>query len=1219
MTAKALAARGAGGKMIAGERAGEAWHGTDDVLIRAKAPRVGKALLTGCRDARITDIVDTTSRQARSKAEIVEVVGDEAVVRLADGTEVLVDAANLAHAAKSAPKGKLTWFGKAEDPSGALVAYRGEMARPGKAPHAVVRTQGRPTEPVPFEEAPPKRWVDRETNLAVEGMNEALRRVEEAGNVRTFAEGEASKKRGYEYRDLIDDYVEGIEIDPSLEYVFNHSKFKRAKAQLRERVEREWQEELAAQLEDVPRETGAFDAWADGAEARIRQAREAGTEAGAVDVDLLLWPGRLVKDAVVVGGRVFGQGFNTFATWAAQMGRVLGGGLKGLRRLWDMVTANFGAGRPGPEPVVPPRPGAPGAPPPSPPAAPPAAAPEAPRGPRQARTSKTDVTTPTVEDAVRASRFEGPLREGEKPAATDFPVNTETLNSRADVASFEHRMAEAMKSTLDKNREYRSWNEARKMALDHGLTEADVKRLIKERGVLRDSEILAGERLRAEFGGEAKAKYDAFRTLRESKTARPEELAAAEEEMLAAIARWGEMTAHTTASKAELGRGLNILRKIKSELSPEERLYQQAIKYGMSKGVDPALMNELGKAVLAKDHAAITRLARKVMKPGVMDMVNEWFVNNILSGPPTPAANVTGNWIHQVLLRVPERFVAGALEGSAARKAGRLPERLPGEGFEALKAHWKTGFGFSGRWSKILRDTFRENPWDPETGVVKGEFRPPAIPGKLGEIWRTPSRLMQTLDSAARSGEYEAQLAAEIYRSGFNGARQRGLSGAGLEGFMEQNSARLIKDMTRWREIDVKQKIHGMKELTPEERKIYQDPELNRMGLSAERAARESTFQDAPGSFARAALRLRQTHPWLTLFIPFISTPSRILSQAVARTPFGLARAAKRAVKGEVEGGVAADELAKGIWGSFLSAGLYGLAESGIITGSGPTDPKERSVLRETGWEPYSVKVGDTYVSMARLEPLATVLGLSADLAEATDKKKAGDVADKLVATMTNNIMSKTYLEGISSLIEAVEDPERYGSTFAKKFIGAIAVPNLVAVTARATDPYVRDTGPMEGAPAGIDYLAPPIMARIPGASRTLPKRRRGTGEPIERREAPISRLLSPIRYSREREGKELERVMLDVGYIPSGAPRSLTVPGTGGRKALLSQSDKEIYAAYQRQATQAARRLVAQPGFARADPLVKERELKRIFRQARDAARERVLPSVARRARFVE
>jgi hypothetical protein len=218
------------------------------------------------------------------------------------------------------------------------------------------------------------------------------------------------------------------------------------------------------------------------------------------------------------------------------------------------------------------------------------------------------------------------------------------------------------------------------------------------------------------------------------------------------------------------------------------------VKYGMSKGTDPRLMTELADAVLGKDHAKIAEIGRKVMKPGFMDKVSEFFINNILSAPPTPAANVLGNWGHENMLRTPERWIAGVIETGAAKRAGRVPERLPQEAFEALKANWRAGFGFTkGSVQTMTRDILKENPWDPELAGIKGEFRPPALGGKVGKLWRTPMRTLRALDKAARQSAYEAQVAAEVYRDAFNSARARGLTGEALKQYMEPHSASLLK------------------------------------------------------------------------------------------------------------------------------------------------------------------------------------------------------------------------------------------------------------------------------------------------------------------------------------------------------------------------------------------------------------------------------------------
>ncbi len=1251
----------------------------------------------------------------------------------------------------------------------AAKAFEGELAgKPAPRPKKKAPKAPRPAKKTaPRLAATKKSWVDRETTLAMEGVQQSIRLVDEAGNLKTFRQGEETKRGGYEQRDIIEDHITGIEIDPNAEYVFNKSSLKGLRAKVRDRIEREYdtmQAELGepfvpkritakvlqgqgleagsfgegpyysigplivagkaprgvtktrkmdlatgeriakarqgsrerATLDFVEGETARF-SLADGteiaipaahyghvtkaagkvgvtwfgkqgqlvaykgalespgkkpfavveglsdigagipkgvkldavpkggkeltdfetaAETRVADARAG--ERGAVSLDLLTAPAMVVRDAIVLGARAMRSGLTKFGPWASAMGRVLGKGVKGLKDLFRWARSHLGAGRRSPsDQVIPPGQKGGGVTAGSIPYDVPAAEPLPTKRGSAAGIGKTGkVVRPGVRDVKAAMEWEGPLRRGDKPKS-GFPINTDRITTVEHMREMQHRMAEGMKARLNQNRKHVSWKSAEKTALKAGLSKRQFEALVRERGSVTDAEMHSGRQLREDYAKKYEEKHREWEKLVESGKARPEAIAIAEEAKLMAAAEWGSITAHTTAAGNEVARALSIMRKFSEALSPEERLYQQAMKFGLRKGVDPKLMDALADAVLSKDHAKIAELGTKIMKPTMIDKINEFFINNILSAPATPAANVLGNWGHENLLRTPERGIAGLIEGYVAKKQGRAPERLPQEAFEAMKANWQMGFGFSKQFSKNLRDIFIENPWDPET-TLKGEFRPPSLPGKFGKVWRTPSRALRVLDKAARSAAYEAEIAGQIIRESYNTGMAQGKTGDALKAFMTMKGGELTKGIQRWREIDVIRRINGEKALDAGMKDIWSSETLNRIGTAGEKAARESTFQDMPGAFARAALHLRNTHPWLTLFVPFIATPSRILTRAVERTPFGLARAAKRAIKGETKGGKAADELARGIWGTMISAGLYGLAESGLLTGSGPTDPRERSVWRRAGHEPYAVKIGDTWVSMARLEPLATVLGLVADLSEAKNAKKAGDIMDKLVATMTNNVFSKTYLDGIASLIEAVSDPERFGSTYAKKFLGSVTVPNIIATLARATDPYVRETGPMEGLPSGVNLVVPTIMSRIPGVSRTLPARVTGTGEPIEREEAAVSRLLSPIRYRREKPGKEgdLERMMLDVGYIPSRPPKSVTVPGTGGKKIELSQKEKDVYARHMREATKVARKLASDRRFRRLDPLLQEKELKKLWRTARDRAFRYVGPSVVRRFR---
>src|SRR3546814_11622735 len=53
--------------------------------------------------------------------------------------------------------------------------------------------------------------------------------------------------------------------------------------------------------------------------------------------------------------------------------------------------------------------------------------------------------------------------------------------------------------------------------------------------------------------------------------------------------------------------------------------------------------------------------------------------------------------------------------------------------------------------------------------------------------------------------------------------------------------------------------------------------------------------------------------------------------------------------------------IAKVMVGSGVGATIAELAAKGIVTGSAPSDDKQRRLLLATGWQPYSNKIGAKY------------------------------------------------------------------------------------------------------------------------------------------------------------------------------------------------------------------------------------------------------------------
>jgi hypothetical protein len=207
---------------------------------------------------------------------------------------------------------------------------------------------------------------------------------------------------------------------------------------------------------------------------------------------------------------------------------------------------------------------------------------------------------------------------------------------------------------------------------------------------------------------------------------------------------------------------------------------------------------------------------------------------------------------------------------------------------------------------------------------------------------------------------------------------------------------------------------------------------------------------------------------WLgaKLILPFVRTPINIIKFAGERSPFAVMLPEFR--KAIQAGGHARNEaLAKLTIGSGLSALAVSYALDGKISAGGPTDPNERAALVNSGWQPYSVRIGDRWVSYQRFEPLSLLIGVAADFAEVgmlASAEEEDSIALSLAQSVAKNLTSKTWLSGVSDFFDALSDPERFGEAFVSRLTSSMAVPAVVAHMAGSTDENMRDSQSILGA-----------------------------------------------------------------------------------------------------------------------------------------------------------
>jgi hypothetical protein len=231
------------------------------------------------------------------------------------------------------------------------------------------------------------------------------------------------------------------------------------------------------------------------------------------------------------------------------------------------------------------------------------------------------------------------------------------------------------------------------------------------------------------------------------------------------------------------------------------------------------------------------------------------------------------------------------------------------------------------------------------------------------------------------------------------------------------------------------------------------------------------TFNRQAGPIAQRLLMLRNSDSagwnlFMATVLPFIRTPANLISYSLERTPLAPVVGQWRA--DVAAGGARRDAaLARVALGSLILAHTFQMAEAGLITGSGPDDPREREALQRTGWQPYSLRIGNTYVSFNRLDPFGFLFGAMGDMHELLTRRDLGEreevEARRLMAGFTSflsdALLERTYFSGLANLMQAF-DADRGGlGPYLDRTAGSLLVPGIFAAAGAVADPTAYDRG----------------------------------------------------------------------------------------------------------------------------------------------------------------
>ena len=491
-----------------------------------------------------------------------------------------------------------------------------------------------------------------------------------------------------------------------------------------------------------------------------------------------------------------------------------------------------------------------------------------------------------------------------------------------------------------------------------------------------------------------------------------------------------------------------LLNKLHEDMPPEDvRKLRKEIKDELD--ID---IFKLPKEVV-EDKNRLDAVLRKHLthKASWQNKVYEYWINSILSGPSTHVANFLGNTANALYELGIKRFTEALVNTVAGRKDGATF----GEFKAMLNAfNWQNA-------KEAAKQSYKLEVLDPSGKFM--ENRSVAIGGKAGRFIRIPGRVLKAADALAKAIVEPMETAAYAFRMGV----QEGLSGDKLQAYIQAQLSDKNSKAYNW----------------------------------GKQRGQELAFQENPGEFINRLMALRETPgvigTALKIFLPFIKTPTNILKQGIRKSPLGILKFAfdtasrlknKKGFDGEYVARAAEQLLA---WGAFAAlAGLSGDDDDlPFITGSSAPYGSAEFGFKANKIPPYSIRLGNTYYSYKRIEPLASGLALMADSIQAWRNAKNGKdgmaVMGDLFRSGKQIIAEKSFFDTLGELNKMYEDPEHFVKALANPAKGFI--PNIYTQVRQAFDENVQDTKSRE---KGMEWFKDQffIVTNQAGVTTALPK-----------------------------------------------------------------------------------------------------------------------------------
>lgn len=576
-------------------------------------------------------------------------------------------------------------------------------------------------------------------------------------------------------------------------------------------------------------------------------------------------------------------------------------------------------------------------------------------------------------------------------------------------------------------------------------------------------------------------------------------------------------------------------------------------------------------------------IMERATQPGMKDFLQYFFIHGLMSTVPSVASDWISTVGHFAKTTLDESVVS-AMKWMGKGELDAIPVRASLRAFqETVHDPFTTIRRMSGQVPQAFakRNPLREGYLTGRDFLESGFMDRMPSPLKLG--LRPVIRFYDWLNDQRPDELFKAIGIKKVFlEKAYKEGMEQGLKGDALENFtrrmMANPSESWIPDAKKWGEF--------------------------------------LSFSGEPTGWAATMTGVVHKWPLLRTIMPFVNIVQKINNATIGSLPvIGMMNKQTRvdwAAGGTRRAMVAAK---MGTAGLVMSA-AWNLMDQGLVTGYGPENPTQRAQwLMEK--EPYAIRIGDRWVSYARVEPFASWLAIVADIGETlreTDQRTADTLTSLGVHVLLNNIKRRTALQNVASLMQVFESPDRAVELLGTWASSAVMPPAIRPVT-RLIDPHYKDAS---------GFLQQ-IIANTPGLSRTIPPMRDMFGNPVLRDESwwkVPNALFMPTPVSPVRQDPvldELNRLKIYQGRIADaiGGPEepAIITRGDVDYGYQLNQEEKQQMFDYIQKGDRgypglysSLKNYMDTPGYKDLADETREKGIKRVIRAVRAHARDYVL-----------